>query len=144
MTRLEQELREQPAALSRLLSRQHSRAAELYFLPVGRNGKLGDVQTLKLSGPASDTSAAFNLNGIAAVRGGKSLLLKVVIEEQPDEFGAPRPPGQQGLQAWRTGSMSCGNLDLGGLREWGGNRVPAAQPEAHVAYQGELVRPLEL
>jgi streptogramin lyase len=53
----------------------NSRAAELYFLPVGPNGTLGEVQTLKLSGPASDTSAAFNLNGIAAVRGGKTLIV---------------------------------------------------------------------
>ena len=92
------------------------------------------VVTLPINKPAT----------VTLVRGGKSLSLKVVIEEQPDEFGAPRPPGQQGLQAWRTGSMSCGNSDLGGLRDWGGSCTPAANAQAHVAHQGELVGPLKL
>lgn len=49
---------------------------ELYFVPVDRHGKPGDeVRTLTLKGPAAETPADFNLNGIAAVRGGRTLIL---------------------------------------------------------------------
>ena len=53
----------------------NSMAAELYFLPVGDGGKLGKVQTLKLSGPAAELTQGFNLNGIAATRNGKTLIV---------------------------------------------------------------------
>ena len=55
----------------------NSAAAELYFVPVGRHGKLaGEVQTLPLkTGPASDASDAFNLNGIASAKGGRVLIV---------------------------------------------------------------------
>ncbi|BCW56148.1 SMP-30/gluconolactonase/LRE family protein [Arthrobacter sp. FX8] len=53
----------------------NSAAAELYFLPVGGDGELGKVKTLKLSGPAADVKQGFNLNGIAAVRDGKMLIV---------------------------------------------------------------------
>jgi hypothetical protein len=49
--------------------------AQLYFVPFhkGRPGK--SFQVLRLSGPAADTSGQFNLNGIRAVRGGKTLIV---------------------------------------------------------------------
>jgi hypothetical protein len=55
----------------------NSAAAELYFVPVGRHGKLaGEIQTLPLTtGPASDAGDAFNLNGIASVQGGRVLIV---------------------------------------------------------------------
>jgi len=53
----------------------NSNVAELYFVPVGSDGSLGAVRTLPLSGPASDTSAQFNLNGIAAANGGRTLIV---------------------------------------------------------------------
>ncbi|WP_115786789.1 hypothetical protein [Arthrobacter silvisoli] len=53
----------------------NSNVAELYFVPVGADGSLGAVRTLPLSGPASDTSAQFNLNGIAAADGGRTLIV---------------------------------------------------------------------
>jgi sugar lactone lactonase YvrE len=54
----------------------NSAAAELYFVPVGRHGKLaGEVQTLQLKGPASDAGDAFNLNGIASAKGGRVLIV---------------------------------------------------------------------
>ncbi len=53
----------------------NSNAAELYFVPVGADGSLGAVKTLAISGPASDTSAQFNLNGIAAANGGRILIV---------------------------------------------------------------------
>ena len=54
----------------------NSRKGELYFVPVDRHGKPGeDVKTLTLTGPAGATPADFNLNGIAAVRGGRTLIL---------------------------------------------------------------------
>ena len=53
----------------------NSAAAELYFLPVGEQGDLGKVKTLKLSGPAADLTQGFNLNGIAASDDGKVLIV---------------------------------------------------------------------
>jgi sugar lactone lactonase YvrE len=49
--------------------------AQLYFVPVSRAGALGPSRTLALSGPAADTSADFNLNGIAATASGKALIV---------------------------------------------------------------------
>jgi sugar lactone lactonase YvrE len=47
----------------------------LYFVPIGPGGRLGPASTLTLTGPASDTSGAFNLNGIAATPNGRTLLV---------------------------------------------------------------------
>ena len=52
-----------------------SRQPVLYFVPFGRGGSLGPVQTLALTGPAADTTGAFNLNGIAASRDGSALVV---------------------------------------------------------------------
>ncbi|HEU4667410.1 MAG TPA: hypothetical protein VFS79_07085 [Arthrobacter sp.] len=53
----------------------NSFAAELYFLPVDKDGRLGDVETVALTGPAADPWSGFGPNGIAAVNGGKTLIL---------------------------------------------------------------------
>ena len=52
-----------------------SKKPVLYFVPVSKTGELGDFQTLQLSGPAIDVSGEFNLNGIAAVNGGHTLIV---------------------------------------------------------------------
>jgi sugar lactone lactonase YvrE len=52
-----------------------STQAKLFFLPVGRHGTPGAVRTLDLTGPAADTSADFNLNGIAATPDGRTLIV---------------------------------------------------------------------
>lgn len=53
-----------------------SRHALLYFVPVSRAGVPGQTfRTLALSGPAADTSGAFNLNGIQATANGKTLIV---------------------------------------------------------------------
>ena len=49
--------------------------AQLYFVPVSGAGVPGPARTLALSGPAADTSADFNLNGIAASPNGKTLIV---------------------------------------------------------------------
>ncbi|HEV8650115.1 MAG TPA: hypothetical protein VG276_12080 [Actinomycetes bacterium] len=49
--------------------------ARLCFVPVSGAGALGPSRTLALSGPAADTSGAFNLNGIAATPSGKTLIV---------------------------------------------------------------------
>ena len=49
--------------------------AQLYFVPVSAAGTLGPSSTLRLSGPAADTSADFNLNGIQATANGKTLIV---------------------------------------------------------------------
>jgi sugar lactone lactonase YvrE len=53
----------------------NSLRGELYFVPVDDDGDPGDVRTLALTGPAAGTPGAFNLNGIAAVDGGKTLIV---------------------------------------------------------------------
>lgn len=53
----------------------NSAAGELYFLPVGWHGRLGDVRTLKLEGPAAGLTGPFNLNGIAAADDGRVLIV---------------------------------------------------------------------
>jgi sugar lactone lactonase YvrE len=52
-----------------------SMQAQLYFVPVSRAGVPGPSRTLALSGPAADTSGAFNLNGIQATANGKTLIV---------------------------------------------------------------------
>lgn len=60
----------------------NSMKGELYFVPVDRRGNPVDVvKTLTLTGPAAATPAAFNLNGIAAVRGGRSLIVAHTANE---------------------------------------------------------------
>lgn len=55
----------------------NSRSAELYFLPVGKKGALGEPRTLQLSGPAAEVAPApaFNLNGITSVDRGRTLIV---------------------------------------------------------------------
>lgn len=53
----------------------NSARGELYFVPVDGDGVPGDAVTLPLSGPAGTTPAAFNLNGIAALDGGRTLVV---------------------------------------------------------------------
>jgi sugar lactone lactonase YvrE len=49
--------------------------ARLYFVPVSAAGVPGPPRTLRLRGPAADTSGEFNLNGIAATANGKTLIV---------------------------------------------------------------------
>ena len=50
--------------------------AKLYFVPVSPTGiPAPTFRTLELSGPAADTSGAFNLNGIQATPNGKTLIV---------------------------------------------------------------------
>jgi len=48
---------------------------ELYFVPISPTGVPGDFHTLTVTGPASDTSGDFNLNGIAATANGHTLIV---------------------------------------------------------------------
>jgi serine protease Do len=50
------------------------------------------LETVVLSLPLNKAA------GITILRGGKAMTLKVTIEEQPENFGVPRPPGQQQQQ----------------------------------------------
>lgn len=49
--------------------------AKLYFVPVGHFGRLGEVRTLALTGPAGDTSGEFNNNGITTSPDSRSLIV---------------------------------------------------------------------
>jgi sugar lactone lactonase YvrE len=48
---------------------------KLYFVPLDNRGAPGQFSTLNLSGPASDTSGDFNLNGIRAADQGRTLIV---------------------------------------------------------------------
>jgi hypothetical protein len=52
-----------------------SLGAELFFVPISPAGVLGAFRTLRLSGPAADTSGEFNNNGIQATPDGKTLIV---------------------------------------------------------------------
>jgi sugar lactone lactonase YvrE len=52
-----------------------STQAKLYFVPVGAVGAPGQFRTLAVTGPAADTSGAFNVNGIAATPDGNTLIV---------------------------------------------------------------------
>jgi hypothetical protein len=52
-----------------------SRRGVLFFVPVDDSGVPGDFRTLTLEEPAADTSGVFNLNGIAATRHGRTLIV---------------------------------------------------------------------
>lgn len=49
--------------------------AQLYLVPLDRHGASGAARTLPLSGPAAELSGDFNLNGIAAARHGRVLVV---------------------------------------------------------------------
>jgi sugar lactone lactonase YvrE len=53
----------------------NSVAGVLYFVPLSRHGEVGDAETLVLTGPAGEITGDFNLNGIAAARGGRTLVV---------------------------------------------------------------------
>ncbi|MHA7221324.1 SMP-30/gluconolactonase/LRE family protein [Arthrobacter sp. RHLT1-20] len=53
----------------------NSRAGELYFVPVSSHGDPGEVRTLELQPAAGTVDQGFNLNGIAAVKGGHTLIV---------------------------------------------------------------------
>jgi sugar lactone lactonase YvrE len=48
---------------------------KIYRVPIGHGGSLGAASTLVVTGPAADLSGPFNMNGIAATRNGKTLLV---------------------------------------------------------------------
>lgn len=51
-----------------------SQRQHLYVIPFGRRGALGELRTLPITGDFVLTPNAFNLNGIEAARGGKTLI----------------------------------------------------------------------
>ncbi|MEG9249342.1 hypothetical protein V6S67_14740 [Arthrobacter sp. Soc17.1.1.1] len=52
-----------------------SRSAALYFVPVDGGGRIGEPETIALSGPAALVTPGFNLNGITAVDRGRTLIV---------------------------------------------------------------------
>ncbi|GHD10661.1 hypothetical protein GCM10010313_32800 [Streptomyces violarus] len=49
--------------------------AKLYFVPVSKQGTLGQVRTLDVTGPAAELNGEYNLNGIEATPDGKTLVV---------------------------------------------------------------------
>jgi sugar lactone lactonase YvrE len=52
-----------------------SRSAELSFVPVDGGGRIGEPETIALSGPAALVTPGFTLNGITAVDRGRTLIV---------------------------------------------------------------------
>lgn len=52
-----------------------SNVQQLYFIPFGRKGALGDLQRIPITGDFVYTPGEFNANGIEAARGGKTLII---------------------------------------------------------------------
>ncbi|WP_329343969.1 SMP-30/gluconolactonase/LRE family protein [Streptomyces sp. NBC_01352] len=52
-----------------------SAQAKLHFVPVSKQGTLGQVRTLDVTGPAAELSGEYNLNGIEATPDGKTLIV---------------------------------------------------------------------
>jgi serine protease Do len=103
--------------------------------PASKAGlKIGDVIT-SLGGKAvSDTKMLESIvlslpvskaTGATIIRAGKSMTLKVTIEEQPDDYGVPRQPApqEQGLNRARDGALVC---------------------QVSLPHQGELVGPAKI
>jgi hypothetical protein len=53
----------------------NSFAPEIYKVPVSRDGVVGTPETIALAGPAAETVAGFNLNGIEATSDGHTLIV---------------------------------------------------------------------
>ena len=51
-----------------------SMVRQIYVIPFGDRGALGDLQRLPITGDFTYTAGAFNANGIVAARGGKTLI----------------------------------------------------------------------
>jgi sugar lactone lactonase YvrE len=47
----------------------------LYFVPINNKGEPGTFREVPLSGPAAELTGDFNVNGIAAVNGGRTLIV---------------------------------------------------------------------
>ena len=59
-----------------------SSKAVLYKVPIGKGGRLGDAQTIPLSGDYQHVDGAFNLNGIVATPNGKTLIAVQTAKSQ--------------------------------------------------------------
>ena len=52
-----------------------SQVRQLYFIPFGRKGALGELQRIPITGDFVYTAGQFNANGIEKAKGGKTLIL---------------------------------------------------------------------
>jgi sugar lactone lactonase YvrE len=77
----------------------------LYRVPIAPGGTLGPVTTLELQGPAADTSAEFNLNGIAATPNGQTLI--VAHSGNGRLYGVDPNTGQ----SWQIAGVSVPSVD---------------------------------
>ena len=53
----------------------NSLVPELYHVPASRGGRVGEPETIELSGPAAEFDPGFNLNGIEATKDGNTLIV---------------------------------------------------------------------
>ncbi|MFL6144023.1 MAG: hypothetical protein ACJ72N_19435 [Labedaea sp.] len=88
--------------------------AKLFFVPLV-HGRPGPFRALVLSGPAADTSGAFNLNGIRAVDNGRALIVAHTALGQV--FTVNPVTGASALIAGVSVPIADG-LELDGRRLW--------------------------
>jgi hypothetical protein len=59
-----------------------SNKPRLYFVPVGKQGALGELRTIPITGEFEYTPGAFNANGIEKAKGGRTLILVKSVSGQ--------------------------------------------------------------
>ena len=88
---------------------------QLYLVPLGDDGELGEASTLALSGPAADTSGEFDLNGIDATRSGGTL---VVAHSGNGELYTVDPETGESALIAGVSVPSADGIVLDGRRLW--------------------------
>jgi sugar lactone lactonase YvrE len=92
-----------------------SKQAKLYFVPMRRAGVSTQFRTLALSGPAADTSGEFNLNGIQATAGGKTL---IVAHSARGKLYTVDPSSGASATIARVSVPTVDGIVLQGMRLW--------------------------
>jgi hypothetical protein len=85
----------------------NSMAPELYRVPVSPGHRVGEPETLTLSGPAAEFVPGFNLNGIDATRNGKTLI--VVNSAKGELYTVDARTGESALIDLGGGSVRTGD-----------------------------------
>ncbi|MGY1670267.1 hypothetical protein [Geodermatophilus sp. SYSU D00710] len=112
-----------------------SRSGVLYFVPVDRHGRPGtEFRALTLRGPAAETPGPFNLNGIAAVRHGGTL---VVAHSANGALYTVDPATGDSAQIAGVSVPAVDGIVLQGRRLWA---VQNSNQVTEVRLSGDLTR----
>jgi hypothetical protein len=85
----------------------NSLVPELYHVPVSRGSRVGEPETIELSGPAAEFAPGFNLNGIEATKDGRTLI--VVNSAKGELYTVDARTGESELIDLGGGSVPTGD-----------------------------------